>query len=180
MPGRGLARRGTGERVRPRRPGGWGSPDAGRTELLREAPRSWPHRAEPGLPGAPGAEQLPGGVKEWILRGDSSRSFPHPTHSPGPAAPGRPAGSPRAPAARSRRRPLRPSGASFCLSLTAPLSLLRPGSDVTVRRERGGQGAAIFLRGTMSAPSPLLSLLPPCCFGAEVVEPRLCSRALFP
>lgn len=32
MPGRGLARRGTGERVRPQRPRGWGSrtPDADR------------------------------------------------------------------------------------------------------------------------------------------------------
>ena len=55
---------------------------------------SQPRRAEPELPKEPGARQLAGDVQELISRGDSSRPLPLPTRSPGPAAPGRPAGSP--------------------------------------------------------------------------------------
>lgn len=59
VPGRGLARRGTGERVRPQRPRGWGSrtQDAGRRQRTcrgREAPGSRPRR-ESGSPPMPGA-----------------------------------------------------------------------------------------------------------------------------
>lgn len=88
------------QEVVPRRPRALGSPEVGR--IPREVPRGPAPGQSPRCPRPPGTGQLAEGVCKWVSRGDSSRPFPHPLHSPGLAAHGRPAGSPRP-------RPLRPA-----------------------------------------------------------------------
>lgn len=89
MPGRGLARPGTGERVGSRRPGIPGSLEVGQIELRRGPPGSQPGRAEPKLPGAPGPGSWLGAGRSGFLKVTVRAPFPAPpTHlvPSGPAA----------------------------------------------------------------------------------------------